>query len=167
MDKEHDCFNGQSTVGPKYTRLDIDFKLVNERDFPEPEDEYENQRHAMDWDWVDDDGEDIFDRMGFMVFGGPGWVASFARNIVLPSMSTSRKIYRRHLSDYIYLILAAIVLPFSYYLFIYRKIHKTCCQEPLDSDEELEEEQEKELTENQKMRRMQEQFWRDVAAEQE
>ena len=54
-DKEHDCFNGHSTVGPKYTRLDIDFKLVNERDFPDPEEhEYRERHHAMDWDWIDE-----------------------------------------------------------------------------------------------------------------
>ena len=28
MAKDHDCFNGRSSVGPKYTRLDIDFDLL-------------------------------------------------------------------------------------------------------------------------------------------
>ena len=33
MAKDYDCYNGSSSVGPKYDRLDIDFDLVNKRDF--------------------------------------------------------------------------------------------------------------------------------------
>lgn len=39
MSKVHDCYNGRSSVGPKYDRLDIDFDLVNKRDFPDDDDE--------------------------------------------------------------------------------------------------------------------------------
>ena len=126
----------------------------------------------MEWDWIDEDGEDIFDRMGFMVFGGSGWVASCARNIVLPSLSISRKIYRSHIRDYIYLIFAVTVLSTSYFIFGYLKLHRKGCQEP-DSDEENEEYkapaegQEQEASEKERMRKMQEKFWMDVSAEQE
>jgi len=32
MRLDYDCFNGRSSVGPKYDRLDIDYALVNKRD---------------------------------------------------------------------------------------------------------------------------------------
>ena len=37
MRLDYDCFNGKSSVGVKYGRLDIDYKLVNERDYPDGE----------------------------------------------------------------------------------------------------------------------------------
>lgn len=113
---DHDCFNGKSSVGVKYTRLDIDYKLINERDFPDPEDEDED-RDPFDWDYIDETGEDVFDRIGFMVFGGSGWVATIAREIVLPSMSKSRTFYRSYVSDILYFILAFIAVLVAFELF--------------------------------------------------
>ena len=90
LSKESDCFNGRSSVNVKYTRLDIDYELVNERDFPDPPDlEEEEDFHPMDWDKIDANGEDVFDRMGFMLFGGSGVVATIARTVVMPACSSS------------------------------------------------------------------------------
>ena len=34
MRLDYDCFNGKSSVGVKYGRLDIDYDVVNSRDYP-------------------------------------------------------------------------------------------------------------------------------------
>lgn len=128
MALDHDCFNGTSSVGPKYTRLDIDYKMINERDFwYDPEDE-EEDLHPLDWDYIDDDGEDVFDRVGFLVFGGSGWIASLYRGVIGPSLSGSRKFYRSHLSDIAYYILSGIGLLLLLEMFGRRQIHRTCCR---------------------------------------
>ena len=117
---DHDCFNGRSSVGNKYTRLDIDYKLVNERDFPDDPEDEEPYVHPFDWDFIDEDGEDIFDRIGFLVFGGSGWVSGFYRAVVGPSLSTSRKVYRSYISDILYYILGLLATLLSLELFARR-----------------------------------------------
>ena len=124
---DHDCFNGRSSVGVKYTRLDIDYKLVNERDFPDDPEDDEPDIHPLDWDYIDEDGEDVFDRVGFLVFGGSGWVAGFYRNIIGPGLSTSRRVYRSYLSEILYYILSAIGALLLLEMFARRKIHRTHC----------------------------------------
>ena len=123
MRLDHDCFNGKSSVGPKYGRLDIDYKLMNERDYPDP-DEDEEDIHPMDWDFIDEDGEDVFDRMGIMIFGGSGWVASLYRNILGPSMSTSRKVYRKyHIGGFVNYAATLLFAALMYELFVNRRVN--------------------------------------------
>ena len=90
MARDHDCFNGKSSVGPKYDRLDIDFEMVNKRDFGHDEDEddepEEPYRHKLDWEYIDETGEDVFDRIGIHVFGGGGFVSNLYWYMVRPSL---------------------------------------------------------------------------------
>ena len=88
----------------------------------------------MDWDWIDDDDGDVFDRLGSTVFGGYGLVATLYRSVISPTLSISRKVYRHYLRgiiNYVLTILAALV---AYEMFINRRIHERvsnwlpCCQ---------------------------------------
>jgi len=99
MRTDHDCFNGRSSVGPKYDRLDIDFNLVNKRDFPPDDDDEDDgpRKHPLDWDWIDEDGEDVFDRLGGVVFGGEGIVTTLYHYLVMPALKLGRKVYRQYL----------------------------------------------------------------------
>ncbi len=124
MRLDHDCFNGKSSVGPKYGRLDIDYALINERDYPDPEDD-EPDIHPMDWDFIDEDGEDIFDRVGIMIFGGSGWVSSLYRNVLGPSMSSSRRVYRKYLSGFVNYVATMLFAGLMYELIINRRVHLT------------------------------------------
>ena len=122
-----DCFNGNSSVGVKYDRLDIDYKLINERDFwYDPEDDDEDL-HPLDWDYIDEDGDDVFDRVGFLIFGGSGWVSGLYRGMIGPSLSMSRNFYRGYLDDVIYYILSAIGVLLFLEMFVRRQVHKSCC----------------------------------------
>ena len=148
LSKESDCFNGRSSVNVKYTRLDIDYELVNERDFPDPPDlEEEEDFHPMDWDKIDANGEDVFDRMGFMLFGGSGIVATIARTVVMPACSSTRRIYRGYLSDIMSYIMLFFGVLLCLELFVRRKIQNQICfccfgreseDEPIDADDDLE-----------------------------
>ena len=148
LSKESDCFNGRSSVNVKYTRLDIDYELVNERDFPDPPDlEEEEDFHPMDWDKIDANGEDVFDRMGFMLFGGSGIVATIARTVVLPTCSSTRRFYRGYLSDIMSYIMLFFGVLLCLELFVRRKIQNQICfccfgreseDEPIDADDDLE-----------------------------
>ena len=148
LSKESDCFNGRSSVNVKYTRLDIDYELVNERDFPDPPDlEEEEDFHPMDWDKIDANGEDVFDRMGFMLFGGSGIVATIARTVVMPACSSTRRIYRGYFSDIMSYIMLFFGVLLCLELFVRRKIQNQICfccfgreseDEPIDADDDLE-----------------------------
>ena len=98
---DSDCFNGKSSVGKdaKYTRLNIDYKKINERDFPD-EPEEDDDVHPLDWDHIDEDGEDVFDRMGFLLFGGSGLICTVFRNVIGPTMSMTRNGYRNYIADF-------------------------------------------------------------------
>ena len=134
MRTDHDCFNGKSSVFIKYDRLDIDYNLINDRDFPDKDDPDEEAYgiHPLDWDWIDNEtGEDVFDRVSDVVFGGSGLVTSVARGLILPGMKATRQIYRKYLRgilQYVALVLGTLL---SWELFMNRKVHRTlyeaCC----------------------------------------
>lgn len=110
----------------KYTRLDINYKLINERDYPDPEED-EEDLHPLDWEFVDEDGEDVFDRVGILVFGGSGLVCSLYRGMIGPSLSISRNFYRGYLEDLMTYIMILIGLIVSYELFARRRIQDYIC----------------------------------------
>ena len=128
LSKESDCFNGSSSVGAKYKRLDIDYDLINNRDYPDTEeDKAEYEIHPMDWEYIDENGEDVFDRLGFNLFGGAGLVSTIARTMVLPSISASRKFYRGYLRDIFDYIIVVFAILLSLELFYRRRIHESIC----------------------------------------
>jgi len=135
MRLDYDCYDGKSSVGVKYDRLDIDYDMINKRDFPDDEEEDGQDIHPMDWDFIDEDGEDIFDRVGIMIFGGGGWIASLYRNVLGPSMSTTRKVYRSYLSGIFNYLALICFFALGYELFVNRRVHKSiedklpgCCK---------------------------------------
>lgn len=133
MSKEDDCFNGRSSVGPKYDRLDIDYSKVRKRDYSSDDvDLAALKHHPLDWDFVDENGEDVFDRIGGQVFGGDGIVTSLYHYMVMPILKISSRIYRKYLRGlfaYLALLFAAYL---SYELFYRRRVHKRieayCCK---------------------------------------
>ena len=97
MRLDNDCFNGKSSVGVKYDRLEIDYELLNKRDFAgKMFEEDEEDYHPYSWDFVAKDGEDIFDRLGLMAFGGSGWVATLYRVAIGPALQATRNVYRSY-----------------------------------------------------------------------
>ena len=169
MRLDYDCYNGRSSLGVKYDRLDIDFDLVNKRDFPEQEEEEWNL-HPFDWDFVDEQGEDVFDRVGAMVFGGSGWISGLYRNLVGPSLSLGRKIYRRYLSGVInYLLLVGGCL-LSYELFANRRVHKPlqdfCCRGQATSRRQRASESIRDVAREERIRIIQERLREKALAEQ-
>ena len=78
-----------------------------------------------DWDFIDEDGEDIFDRVGLMIFGGSGWVSSLYRNVLGPSMSSSRRVYRKYLSGFVNYVATILFAGLMYELIINRRVHLT------------------------------------------
>ena len=100
MRLDYDCFDGKSSVFVKYDRLDIDYNLINERDFPDPYDPDEDElddMHPLDWDYIDENGEDVFDRVSDVIFGGSGMVSAVVRSLVMPGMKVTRQVYRKYL----------------------------------------------------------------------
>lgn len=100
LSTEHDCFNGTSSVFVKYDRLDIDFELVYSRDYPDINDEEDDEPsiHPLDWDYVNENGEDVFDAVGNTILAGDGFVTSFYYYLIRPCLKFSRKFYRSYLS---------------------------------------------------------------------
>jgi hypothetical protein len=130
MRLDYDCFNGVSSVGVKYNRLDIDYKLINERDYPAPEEDEEDEVHPLSWDYFDEDGEDMFDNLGMMLFGGSGMVSAIFRGVVGPSLSGFRRIYnnylrkfyRKYLRGIMQYVLMMLAFSVSYELFVNRQV---------------------------------------------
>jgi len=122
MRLDYDCFNGVSSVGVKYDRLDIDYKLINERDYPDPVEEDDDEVHPLSWDYFDEDGEDMFDNLGMMLFGGSGMVSTLFRGIIGPSLSGFRKFYRKYLRGVMQYVFMMLALSVSYELFVNRQV---------------------------------------------
>ena len=78
-----DCFNGQSTLGTKYDALEINPNLRYNDDAMD--DGYGQTYNPYDLYYEDRDG-DIFDRLGVNLFGGSGFVSTFARELVMPTL---------------------------------------------------------------------------------
>ena len=101
MSIEKDCFNGQTTVGTKYNRLEIDYDAAyaeNERDLGYDSAEAGNvsQRTYWDPDYIDPEGADIFERVGQTFLSGDGLVTGLYRTIIAPVLRGSRKLIRRY-----------------------------------------------------------------------
>ena len=124
---DHDCFNGKSSVGVKHKRLDIDYDLINKRDFTEDDEDEDDGPHPLNWDYWDEDGDDIFSNLGQMLFGGSGMVAGLYRHIIGPGMSLSRKLYRQYFKGIFEYVLLALVAGLVYECFWNRKVHQKCC----------------------------------------
>lgn len=130
MAKDHDCYNGSSTVHIKYDRLDIDFDMVNERDFGDDDDDEEDEGprlHILDWEHVDEHGEDVFDRIGAHIFGGPGFVAGFYYHLLRPTFKVTRSTYRGYFKDTWPYFMTVFLLLISYNLFVTRRVQDICC----------------------------------------
>lgn len=76
MRPDLDCFNGKSSVGVKYDRLEIDESLLT-RDYSRS---------------YDDDFEDIDTRSG-----GDGFFMDFYNTLIRPAYKRCRRFYRRHI----------------------------------------------------------------------
>lgn len=100
---------------------------MNERDYPDPPKDDEEDLHPLDWEFVDEDGEDVFDRVGILVFGGSGWICSLYRGIICPSLQTSRSFYRGYVKDIMTYIMIFMGLIVSYELFGRRRIQDYFC----------------------------------------
>lgn len=117
---DYDCFNGQTSVGVKYDRLDIDYDLINTRDYPDPPEE--DEKHPLDWDYFDETGDDMFDNLGAMLFGGSGFVASLYRGIIGPSLSGFRRLYNGYLSGVVQYVALMLLIAIGYELIINRRV---------------------------------------------
>ena len=99
-DESVDCFNGRSTVGTKYQKL--------ERKPKEEEEKSEG--------WFPDEENlempETLDRLSATLFSGNGWITNAFRKIVSPSMKQIRRFNRKHrwLSSFIKFTLLASVL---------------------------------------------------------
>ena len=122
MRLDYDCFNGKSSVGVKYTRLDIDFKKINKERSSEKQEEVVDEEHPLSWDYLGEDGEDMFDNIGMMLFGGSGLVSSLFRGLIGPTLSFSRKLYIKYLRGIIQYLLMMFGFLVSYELFVNRKL---------------------------------------------
>jgi hypothetical protein len=95
---DHDCFNGLSTVGRKYSRLDIDYeKAYAEEERDNPVDDFEmTTKEFYDADYIDVFGKDIFDRIGESVLAGDGYVTGAYRILGAPMLRAIRNFWIKY-----------------------------------------------------------------------
>ena len=135
MRLDKDCFNGEPTIGVKYERLVVDYDKVNYEYYADeeydPSLEEDSFSKVMDPNWIDEDGNDIFDRIGHTFLGGRGIVTSLYYYLARPALKVSTKLYRDYNLGglFRYIMMVGLVL-LGYELFAVRRLHKRlpCCR---------------------------------------
>ena len=82
MALDHDCFNGKSSVGVKYERLEIDETQIKKE---QKEKKKKIKKHLDEYEDLEIDGSDIFGTLNKLV--------------VKPAMKSFSRIYRQYISS--------------------------------------------------------------------
>ena len=92
------------------------------------EEEGDSYSKMMDPDYVDEFGNDIFDRIGMTIFGGPGIVTSIYNNALRPVLKKSTRVIKKYnLGGYLRYLLFILTLFLCNELFMVRRLHLRCC----------------------------------------
>ena len=97
MRLDYDCFNGHTSVGVKYERLEIEQSVKEEKEDEEMAESY---------------------------FGGGDSDIDFMGNLIKPMYKQLRKFYRRYLSSFVNYLIFLLALLLGYELFVNRRVHK-------------------------------------------